>query len=81
VAAELWLAYGFDVHWIIDAASPLPRLLRGGRDIFVPPILSVAGAAASRAFILRLKASVETPNSPPDCFMAANPTLFRAPTS
>ena len=65
----------------MEAAKPLPRLLKGGRDIFVPPILRVAEVAASRAFILRLKVSVEMPNSPPDFCMAARPRVFRAPTS
>ena len=65
----------------MEAARPVPSDERGGKDMFVPPILSVAGAAASNAFILRLNVSVEMPNSPPDCFMAARPTLFRAPTS
>ncbi len=48
----------------------------------MPPILRFAGAAGSSAFILRLNASVSTPNSLPFALLsAAIPRVLRAPCS
>jgi hypothetical protein len=51
----------------------------GGREAAVSPILSAAGAAGSRALTFRWNESVLTPNSPPDCCIAAIPSLCSEP--
>ena len=79
IGSELRLEYGFDVHWIIDAARPVPRDPSGGRERLVEPTCRDAAAAVSIVFIFITNADVLAANSPPDCCMAANPTLFREP--
>jgi hypothetical protein len=79
IGSELRAAWGFVVHWIMDAASPVPRELRGGRERFVDPTCIDAAALVSIAFIFISKADVLAANSPPDCCMAAKPTLLSDP--
>jgi hypothetical protein len=79
ITSELRAAWGFIVHWIIEAANPVPRELRGGRERLVDPTCMDAGAVVSMAFIFISKADVLALNSPPDCCMAAKPTLLRDP--
>ena len=71
--------YGLDVHWMADAARPVPRLARGGMATLVVPSCMAAGAVESSAFILRLNAEVLIANSPPDFPNAAIPSVLRDP--
>jgi len=79
IDSELRAAWGFVVHWIIEAASPVPRELSGGKERFVDPTCMDAVALVSMAFIFIAKAGVLAENSPPDCCIAAKPTLLRDP--
>ena len=63
----------------MDAARPVPRLLRGGRASVVVPRARLADASGFSVAILRLNASVLMENSPPDFARAAAPRVFREP--
>jgi hypothetical protein len=74
---SLLAEWGLDVHWIMEAARPVPRDPRGGRDKLVEPNCKAAVPESFMAFIFMEKAVLLTENSPPDCCIAANPTDFK----
>ena len=63
----------------MDAARPVPREPSGGSERLVEPTCIDASALVSIAFIFISNAAVLAENSPPDCCMAAKPTLLRDP--